>query len=52
MNKNSPLDKKLPEKEEDAPPPILKTWTRLYWFVLLLHAVFLSLFYWFTKSYA
>lgn len=37
---------------EDGPPPILKTWNRMYLFVLILHAIIITLFYWFTKAYS
>ena len=37
-------------KEED-PPPILKTWKRLYAAVLINLAVLIALFYVFTKAF-
>lgn len=32
-------------------PPIFKTWTQLYTFVLIVHAIIIALFYFFTKIY-
>ncbi|WP_421949104.1 hypothetical protein [Phaeodactylibacter xiamenensis] len=37
---------------DDGPPPILKTWNRMYLFVLILHAIIITLFYWFTQAYS
>ena len=37
--------------EDDEPPPILKTWRRLYTAVLLWLAVLIVLFYWFTRAF-
>ncbi len=41
-----------PPLPDDGPPPILKTWNRMYLFVLILHAIIITLFYWFTKAYS
>lgn len=40
-----------PSPEEDR-PPILGTWRRFYWVVLLLHALFIVLFYLLTQWYS
>jgi hypothetical protein len=37
---------------DDAPPPVGGTWTRLYIFVLLLHAFIIFLFYLFTHAHS
>ncbi|NRA48821.1 MAG: hypothetical protein HRU12_06785 [Phaeodactylibacter sp.] len=37
---------------DDAPPPVFKSWRQLYLFVLVLHAIIITLFYWFTKAYS
>jgi hypothetical protein len=37
---------------EDEPPPILRTWPRLYRFVLVYLACVIAAFYWFTRTYA
>ena len=36
----------------DEPPPILGTWHRLYWFVLVYLAALIALFYAFTVYFA
>ncbi|HMQ62300.1 MAG TPA: hypothetical protein PKE06_16610 [Flavilitoribacter sp.] len=44
-----------PEKtnvDPDDKPPILGAWTNLYAFVLILHAIVITLFYLFTKVYS
>lgn len=33
-------------------PPIMKTWNQLYLLVLVLHAVFIALFYLLTKTFS
>jgi len=38
--------------EEEPPPPIFKTWGQMYTFVLIVHAVIIALFYWFTVSFS
>lgn len=43
---------KVESVERDAPPPILGTWRRLYWVVLLIHAFLLIVFYWVTKYFS
>lgn len=40
-----------PTPEQDS-PPILGTWTKMYLFVLVLHALIIFLFYLFTHAYA
>lgn len=42
-----------PEKTtKETPPPIMGSWKRLYWFVLILHTIIILLFYIFTKVYS
>ena len=41
-------EKNTPEES----PPIFKTWNQLYAFVLILHAIIISLFYFFTENYS
>ena len=42
-----------PEQHEaDQKPPIFRSWGHFYAFVLILHAVLIALFYWFTQAYA
>ena len=38
--------------ENDDSPPILGTWQNLYLLVLVLHAIFIAVLYWFTVAYA
>jgi hypothetical protein len=38
--------------QEDPPPPIFKTWKQMYAFVLILHAIIITLFYFFTEYYS
>jgi hypothetical protein len=40
------------EPAPDEPPPILGSWRRLYAAVLLVLAVLIALFAWFTKTFA
>jgi len=40
-----------PIDQKDA-PPIMGTWQRLYILILVLHAIILSLFFLFTKTYS
>jgi hypothetical protein len=51
---SEPRDESLPFYyiENDDPPPVGKTWTRLYIFVLLLHAFLIFLFYLFTHAHS
>lgn len=39
------------EPHEDG-PPIFRNWNQLYAFVLILHAILLTLFYLLTKAYS
>lgn len=42
-------------QEEDLKnnkPPIFKSWGHFYTFVIVLHAVIIALFYWFTQAYS
>ncbi len=44
-----------PEKTNENPeeqPPILGSWANLYTFVIVLHAIVIALFYYFTKVYS
>jgi hypothetical protein len=43
---------KLTIDESDPPPPILKTWRRLYAAVLINLALLVALFYLFTRAFA
>jgi hypothetical protein len=36
----------------ESPPPFLKTWKRVYAFVILYLIALIALFAWFTRSYA
>jgi hypothetical protein len=38
-------------KPQEEPPPILKTWPRLYAAVLLWLIVLIVAFYWFTRTF-
>lgn len=44
----------LPPQKHDKEdlPPILGTWSRFYWVVMLLHALFITLFYLLTQWYS
>ena len=33
-------------------PPVFRTWSQVYGFVLILHAIIIALFYLFTKHYS
>lgn len=33
-------------------PPIFKSWNTLYWIVLIVHALFIALFYLITQIYS
>jgi hypothetical protein len=39
-------------QHDDEGPPILGSWNRIYAFVLILHAVIIALFYFFTHAYS
>ncbi len=41
-----------PEFVEDDRPPFFRTWNQLYAFVLILHALIITLFYLFTKAFS
>jgi hypothetical protein len=41
-----------PHPADDEPPPIMRTWPRLYRFVLFYIACVIGVFYWFTRAYA
>ncbi|MBK8491726.1 MAG: hypothetical protein IPL49_12780 [Saprospirales bacterium] len=38
--------------EKTQKPPIFRSWRQFYLFVLVFHALIITLFYWFTKAYA
>ncbi len=45
----------LPDTAPDADderPPILGSWSQIYFFVLLFHFILVGLFYWFTKAFS
>lgn len=33
-------------------PPILNSWTQVYWLVTLFNVVLIALLYWFTRAFA
>jgi len=37
---------------DDERPPIFRTWNQMYAFVLILHAIIITLFYLFTQAYS
>jgi len=41
-----------PNPVEEPPPPLFKNWKQTYAFVLILHAIIITLFYIFTKYYS
>ncbi len=41
-----------PTQIPDEPPPILRTWKRVYAAVLIYLAVVVTIFYWFTRHFA
>ena len=45
-------EKKTPEDLVEDRPPIMGSWKRLYWLVILLHTVIIFLFYLFTTYYS
>ena len=46
-----PAPPREPEPGEDAPPPVLGSWRRLYAVVLVVLAALIALFYAFTKAF-
>lgn len=40
------------EQHNEAPPAIFSSWGQMYAFVLILHAIIITLFYIFTKTYS
>ncbi|MCB0583858.1 MAG: hypothetical protein KDD06_00800 [Phaeodactylibacter sp.] len=40
------------EQHNESPPALFKTWGRMYAFVLILHAIIITLFYIFTHAFA
>ena len=45
----------MTRERPDSPngkPPIFSTWTQLYLFVLICHALIILLFFWLTKMYS
>lgn len=47
-------DQATPPTEDtaDDQPPIFRTWRQMYLFVLVLHALLIAAFYWFTRIYS
>lgn len=37
---------------DDERPPIFQSWNQMYAFVLILHAIIITLFYLFTQAYS
>ncbi len=42
----------LGQHHDESPPALFKTWGRMYAFVLILHAIIITLFYIFTRTYS
>ena len=40
------------EQENDDSPPIFNSWNQLYAFVLIFHAIIITIFYIITKTYS
>jgi hypothetical protein len=40
------------KQTDEPPPPIFQSWRQMYAFVLIMHAIIIGLFYWFTVSYS
>ena len=49
MNK---IPDKNSEKYDEDKIPVFKNWSGWYWFIMIVLAVFILLFYWFTKHYS
>lgn len=43
--------KKLATEATDK-PPIMNSWTQVYWLVILFNVVLVALLYWFTRAFA
>ena len=41
-----------PNHDNEDSPPIFKSWNQMYIFVLVLHAIIITLFYIFTHTYS
>ena len=48
------LDEILPfeESSTEDKPPIFQNWNQMYAFVLIMHVIVISLFYWITKAFS
>ncbi|MCO6477608.1 MAG: hypothetical protein J5I94_13340 [Phaeodactylibacter sp.] len=42
----------LNEPHDESPPALFRSWSQMYAFVLILHAIIITLFYIFTKTYS
>ena len=40
------------QDHQDSRPPIFRSWNQMYLFVLVLHAIIITLFYFFTETYS
>ncbi len=45
-------DTNLGQQNDETPPALFKSWSQMYAFVLILHAIIIILFYIFTKTYS
>jgi hypothetical protein len=52
MDAEKPVDERSEDSIVDEPPPVLRTWPRVYAFVVGYLAVLIFLFYLFTKRFA
>jgi hypothetical protein len=46
------MDQQEAKESHEDRPPVFKTWNQLYVFVLVLHAIIITLFYLFTLAYS
>ena len=42
----------MKDHQQEPPPPIFKTWNQMYAFVLILHVLLITAFYFFTEAYS
>ena len=47
----SETDPTTPDQDEGK-PPVFKSWNQVYAFVLIMHAIIITLFYLFTQAYS
>lgn len=45
-------DTNFDEHNDEAPPALFRSWSQMYAFVLILHAIIIALFYIFTHAYS